>query len=173
MAKARPGIRKSTKAAPKKAVAKKKPASRKATVKKQKSSAKKAPLPTPSTQKDYYHYPARSEAEQMRGLPEDLQDAWVKLRALLTSFGEQRIYTSNKAIMFARRVCHAFVRPKKNYLELVFFLREPLKSDLLKKVESFTKTKSAHMYVLKHPDQVEEPLSDWLREAYELSGAEK
>lgn len=50
----------------------------------------------------------------MQGLPEDLQDAWTKLRALMTSFGEQRIYTSNKAIMFARRVGHAFVRPKKN-----------------------------------------------------------
>ena len=81
--------------------------------------------------------------------------------------GEQRIYTSEKAIMFARRICHAFVRPKKSYLELCFFLNRPLKNADVK-VQERSKVKYAHTFRLVHSDQVEEPLTDWLREAYEL-----
>jgi hypothetical protein len=99
---------------------------------------------------------------------EDLADAWDKLRGFENSLGEQRIYTSEKAIMFARRICHAFVRPKKSYLELCFFLSSPVKSTDVK-VQERSKVKYAHTFRLIHPDQVEEPLTDWLREAFELS----
>jgi hypothetical protein len=99
---------------------------------------------------------------------EDFADAWAKLREFEESLGEQRIYTSEKAIMFARRICHAFVRPKKSYLELCFFLNRPVKSADLK-VQERSKVKYAHTFRLVHPDQVEEPLTDWLRQAFELS----
>ena len=99
---------------------------------------------------------------------EDLVDAWTKLRDFTESLGEQRIYTSAKAIMFARRICHAFVRPKKSYLELCFFLNHPLKNDEVK-VQKLSKVKYAHTFRLVHSDQVEEPLTDWLRQAFELS----
>ncbi len=99
---------------------------------------------------------------------EDFADAWAKLREFEESLGEQRIYTSEKAIMFARRICHAFVRPKKSYLELCFFLNHPVKSADLK-VQERSKVKYAHTFRLVHPDQVEEPLTDWLRQAFELS----
>lgn len=45
----------------------------------------------------------------------------MALRVLAHGFGEQRMYNSVHAIMWARRACYMFVRPRSAYLELVFF----------------------------------------------------
>ena len=55
-----------------------------------------------------------TEAALTRDLSEDLRDAWERLRETAVSFGDQRIYASGTAIMFSRRVCYFFVRPKRN-----------------------------------------------------------
>ena len=55
-------------------------------------------------------------------LSEDLMDAWERLRETATSFGEQRIYASHNSIMFSRKACYFFVRPKTKVLEVWFFL---------------------------------------------------
>src|SRR5690349_2280394 len=69
-----------------------------------------------------YHLPVRSEQEQFEDLPEDLQDAWAALKANLLGLGEQELRHSHRSIMFARKTCYAFVRPKKAFIELNFFL---------------------------------------------------
>jgi hypothetical protein len=117
---------------------------------------------------DDYHYLPLTERELIEDLPEELQDAWVKLRDSASALGEQRIYTSAKAIMFARRVCYMFVRPKKKYLELTFFLKSKVKHSLVKRVETPSKTKFSHIIHLIHEDQIDEPLTDWLKKAFEL-----
>jgi len=112
-----------------------------------------------------------SEAEFERAMSEDFRDAWRKLRAFAAGLGEQRIYTSAKAIMFSRRVCYLFVRPKKSYLEVVFFLPKQLEHPLVKGGGEASKTKFYNTVRLIHADQVEEPLTDWVREAFEFVGA--
>jgi hypothetical protein len=102
-------------------------------------------------------------------LPEELMDAWERLRETTAEFGEQRIYASHKSIMFSRDTCYFFVRPKKKVLELCFFLRRAVKSPLIRKAEAASKTKVAHFVHITHRDQVEAPLTDWLQEAYETS----
>lgn len=136
------------------------------TVRKQKSKRKPAPAP-----KDYenYHLPPLTEAQFVRAMSEDHKDAWLKLRAFAAGLGEQRIYTSAKAIMFAHRICYLFVRPQKSYLEVVFFLPEVLKSPLIRRGNRVSKTKAANTFKLVHADQVEEPLTDWIREAFEFT----
>jgi hypothetical protein len=116
-----------------------------------------------------YHLPQRSEQEQFEGLSEELQEAWVTLRAHLLNQGEQEMRTSHRSIMFARKTCYAFVRPKKAFIELNFFLPEALDSEFLKKVTSVSKTKWAHVLHVTHSDQVDSPLTDWLRKAFEFS----
>ncbi len=116
-----------------------------------------------------YHLPVRSEQEQFQDLSEDLQDAWAALRAQLLALGEQELRTSHRCIMFARKTCYAFVRPKKSFIELNFFLPKALKSELLKKVAPVSKTKWVHILNLTHSDQLDSPLIDWLREAFEYS----
>jgi hypothetical protein len=54
-----------------------------------------------------------TEAALTKGLSEDLREAWERLRETAADFSEQRIYASGHAIMFSRKTCYFFVRPKK------------------------------------------------------------
>ena len=114
-----------------------------------------------------------TEAALTRDLAEDLREAWERLRETAAGFGEQRIYASHNSIMFARKVCYFFVRPQRRYLEVWFFVGRAIKSPLIDKVMQGSSTKTAHRMRLTHRDQVEPPLSDWLREAYDWSMAPK
>jgi hypothetical protein len=110
-----------------------------------------------------------TEAALTKELSDDLRDAWERLRETAVSFGEQRIYASHKSIMFSRKSCYFFVRPKKNFLELCIFLGRKLKAPQVRRVDWSSKSKVFHIIHVKHRDEVEAPITDWLREAYELS----
>ncbi|MCB0411875.1 MAG: hypothetical protein KDD22_05075 [Bdellovibrionales bacterium] len=122
--------------------------------------------------KSYENYhktdPFVTERDLIVHLNEDLQEAWQKLRDFGSSLGEQRIYASHNSIMFSKKVCYFFVRPKKKYLEVCFFLSREvpgLKSQRAAK----TTEKYYNLFKLVHSDQVEEPLTDWIREAYQFA----
>src|SRR5262245_46693937 len=110
-----------------------------------------------------------TEKNLTRDLSEDLMEAWERLRETASSFGEQRIYASHKSIMFSRKACYFFVRPKKKVLEVCFFLGRTLKSPFVRKSLQASKLKVAHLVHISHRDQVEPPLTDWLKEAFEIS----
>src|SRR5262249_41567388 len=111
-----------------------------------------------------------TEAALTRHLPEDLREAWERIRETAAAFGEQRIYASGHAIMFARKACYLFVRPKKQYLEVCIFLGRKIKAAQVRRVEPVSKSKLAHMIRITHRDEVEAPVTEWMREAYERSG---
>jgi hypothetical protein len=110
-----------------------------------------------------------TEAALTGDLSEDLQDAWERLRETAVTFGEQRIYASHKAIMFSRKSCYFFVRPKRDFLELCVFLGRTLKATQVRRADRTSKSKVVHVIHIRHRDEVEPPVTDWLREAYELS----
>jgi hypothetical protein len=110
-----------------------------------------------------------TEAALTQELSEDVRDAWERLRETAVSFGDQRIYASHNSIMFSRKSCYFFVRPKRNYLELCVFLGRPLKAPQVRRVDNASKSKIVHVIHVRHRDEVEAPITDWLREAYELS----
>jgi hypothetical protein len=109
-----------------------------------------------------------TETALTKDLPEDLQDAYERLRDSAVSFGEQRIYASHSSIMFSRKSCYFFVRPKKTFLEVCFFLERAIKTPQIRRVDRSSRTKLAHMVQIRHRDEVEAPLTDWLQEAYAL-----
>jgi hypothetical protein len=110
-----------------------------------------------------------TEAALTRELSEDLQEAWERLRETAAAFGDQRIYASHKSIMFSRKSCYFFVRPKKNFLELCIFLGRPVKAPQVRRVDRASKSKIVHFVHVRHRDEVEAPITDWLQEAYDLS----
>jgi hypothetical protein len=110
-----------------------------------------------------------TEAALTQDLPEDLRDAWERLRETAVSLGDQRIYASHKSIMFSRKSCYFFVRPKRNFLELCLFLGRVLKAPQVRRVDRASKSKVVHVIQIRHRDEVEAPVTDWLQEAYELS----
>jgi Domain of unknown function (DUF5655) len=110
-----------------------------------------------------------TETALTQDLSPDLQDAWERLRQTAVSFGEQRIYASHKSVMFSRESCYFFVRPKTNFLEVCVFLGRKLKAPQVRRVDRASKHKIFHIIQIRHRDEVEAPITDWLREAYELS----
>jgi hypothetical protein len=109
-----------------------------------------------------------TEAALTRDLSEDLQDAYERLRETAAEFGEQRIYASHHSIMFSRKSCYFFVRPKRKYLEVVVFLGRRVKAPQVKKVDQASRAKLYHILHITHRDEVETPITDWLREAYDF-----
>jgi hypothetical protein len=111
-----------------------------------------------------------TEAALTRDLPEDLRDAWERLREAAAELGEQRIYASHHSIMFSRTACYLFVRPKTKYLEVCVFLGRTLHARQVRRTDPASRTKVAHLFRIQHRDEVEAPLTDWLLEAYEWAG---
>jgi len=101
-------------------------------------------------------------------LSEDLRDAWERLRESAVEFGDQRIYASHQSIMFSRKSCYFFVRPKKSFLEVCIFLGRALKAPQVRRVDKSSKSKFWHIIHIRHRDEVESPITDWLREAYDF-----
>jgi hypothetical protein len=112
-----------------------------------------------------------TERALTQDLPEDLREAWLRIREAASELGEQRIYASHHSIMFARRTCYAFVRPKRSFLELCVFLGRTVRSPRIRRAVASSKSKVAHIIQVRHRDEVETPLTDWLHEAYHLQDA--
>ena len=110
-----------------------------------------------------------TEAALTQELSNDLRDAWERLRETAVSFGDQCIYASHKTIMFSLKSCYFFVRPKRNFLELCVFLGRTLKAPQVRRADRASKSKVFHIIHIRHRDEVEAPVTDWLREAYEFS----
>ena len=110
-----------------------------------------------------------TEAALTRDLSQDLQEAWERLRETAAGFGDQRVYASHQSIMFSRRSCYFFVRPKRNFLEVCVFLGRSLKAPQVRRVVQASKSKLVHIIHIRHRDEVEAPITTWLQEAYELS----
>ena len=109
-----------------------------------------------------------TETALTQDLSEDLKDAWERLRETAVEFGEQRIYASHHSIMFSRKVCYFFVRPKRTFLEVCIMLARPLRAPQVRNVMAGSKSKFANIIRITHRDEVEPPITDWLREAYKL-----
>jgi hypothetical protein len=107
-----------------------------------------------------------TERALTKDLSEDLQDAYERLREAAVDLGDQRIYASHNSIMFARKACYFFVRPKRKFLEVIVFLGRAVRSPRIKKIVDASKVKRAHVIHVTHRDEVEPPLTEWLQEAY-------
>jgi len=132
------------------------------TAKKSKSAAKHSAVP-----KRRYDWNV-TEAQLIDGLDEDLRDAWHKLRDFAAGLGTQRIYASALSIMFSKKVCYFFVRPRKTFLEVWIFLPRKIKG-LRSMHGPSKKVKYCNLFKVIHADQIEAPLTDWIREAFDFA----
>jgi hypothetical protein len=102
-----------------------------------------------------------TEAALTHDLSDDLQDAWERLRETAVALGDQRIYASHNSIMFSRKSCYFFVRPKRSFLEVCLFLNRAVKAPQVRRTDRASKTKIAHIVQIRHRDEVG-ALRDWL-----------
>ena len=108
-----------------------------------------------------------TEAALTEDLSQDLRDAWERIRETAVEFGEQRIYASGTAIMFSRKVCYFFVRPRRSHLQVCVFLGRAVRAPQVRRIERTSKSKIVNIIHITHRDEVEPPITDWLREAYD------
>jgi hypothetical protein len=109
-----------------------------------------------------------TEAALTDDLSEDLRGAWERIRETAAAFGAQRIYASGTAIMFSRESCYFFVRPRRSFLQVCVFLGRALRAPQVRRVERKSASKLVNILHVRHRDEVEPPITDWLREAYDL-----
>src|SRR5262245_26107372 len=76
-----------------------------------------------------------TEAALTKDLSDDLRDAWERLRETAVEFGDQRIYASHHSIMFARKACYFFVRPKVSHLEVCIFLGREVRGPQVRRAD--------------------------------------
>ncbi len=112
-----------------------------------------------------------TEAALTADLSEELQAAWERIRETVIAFGDQRIYASHRSIMFSRRSCYFFVRPKRTFLEVCVFLGRTIDAPQVRRVDRVSRSKLRHTIPIRHRDEVESPITDWLAEAWEFAGA--
>src|SRR5437660_9173214 len=109
-----------------------------------------------------------TEAALTEDLSEDLRNAWERLRETAVAFGDQRIYASGTAIMFSRESCYFFVRPRRSFLQVCVFLGRAVRAPQVRRVERKSTSKLVNIIHIRHRDEVESPITDWLQEAYDL-----
>src|ERR1051325_1226212 len=112
-----------------------------------------------------------TEAALTADLPEDLKDAYERIHDTAVEFGEQRIYASHHSIMFSRKVCYFFVRPKTKYLEVWIMLGRPIKAPQVRSVVKGSRSKYANLVRVTHRDEVEAPITDWRGGPYDAHDA--
>jgi hypothetical protein len=109
-----------------------------------------------------------TESALTADLSEDLREAWERIRETASAFGDQRIYASGTAIMFSRKSCYFFVRPRRSFLQVCVFLGRAVRAPQVRRVERKSTTKLVNIIHITHRDEVESPFVDWLQEAYDL-----
>ena len=82
-----------------------------------------------------------TETALTQDLADDLRDAYERLRETAVALGDQRIYASHSSIMFSRKTCYFFVRPKRSFLEVCIFLGRALKGPQVRRVDRASSTK--------------------------------
>lgn len=68
--------------------------------------------------------------------------------------------------MFSRKSCYFFVRPKWTFLEVCLFPAREVTAPQVRRRTRASKRKVAHLIQIRHRDEVEAPITDWLEEAY-------
>lgn len=109
-----------------------------------------------------------TESALTADLSEDLREAWARIRETAAAFGDQRIYASGTAIMFSRKSCYFFVRPRRSLLQVCVFLDRAVRTPQVRRVERKSTSKLVNIVHITHRDEVESPFVDWLQEAYDL-----
>jgi hypothetical protein len=69
----------------------------------------------------------------------------------------------------ARQTCYFFVRPRRSHLQVCVFLGRAIRAPQVRRAERRSTTKFVNILHITHRDEVEAPITEWLREAYELS----
>ena len=95
-------------------------------------------------------------------------DTFEKIKNVVLLFDDVRINSVKGAILFRAKSTFLAVKPKKSFLDIEFVLDEKIEEFPIHKSVQASKSKWAHFVRLESPEEVDEQLLSWIREAYDI-----
>ncbi len=109
-----------------------------------------------------------SEQSHLEGREQVVTDIYEKLIRELHQFGQLKIEPKKTSIHLGNRFGFVGVYTRKNYINLELHLNYRLESNRVSKVEQASANRFHHTIKLSSPEEVDDELLHWLKEAYEL-----
>jgi len=109
-----------------------------------------------------------SEHDHLKDKDPIVIDIYEKLIAELLNFGHLKIEPKKTSIHLGNRFGFAGVYTRKNYINLEIHLNYNLISDRVSKVEQASTHRFHHTIKLTEPNNIDQELLMWLKEAYDL-----
>lgn len=103
------------------------------------------------------------------GYDEKRMNIYADLLEKIKQFGPFNTRISSKAITLATRAGFLLIYPRKDSLELRFFLNRTVEEHPIYRVVAYTKNKFTHFTRIYDPEDIYHYLLDLLSEAYKLS----
>ena len=109
-----------------------------------------------------------SEQSHLEGREQVVTAIYEKLIRELHQFGQLKIEPKKTSIHLGNRFGFTGVYTRKNYINLELHLNYRLESNRVSKVEQASANRFHHTIKLSSPEEVDDELLHWLKEAYEL-----
>ncbi len=109
-----------------------------------------------------------TELDHLKDKEQIVTTIYEKLINELRSFGIVKIEPKKTSIHLGNRFGFAGVYTRKNYINLEVHLNYQLTSDRVSKVEQASANRFHHTIKLSEPNEIDEELLNWLKQAYQL-----
>ena len=103
----------------------------------------------------------------LKGRDENIIKAYNKLMLVVNGFGLLQISPTKHAIIIASRSSFLALKIKKNILDIEFLLSHEINEFHVYKTFRVSKNRVAHFIRIDRPDQIDEQLAAWLKEAFD------
>lgn len=110
-----------------------------------------------------------SVENHFKGKDPQLKAAYDRLIAALHEFGEVNEVAKKTSILLEKKMEFAGVHPGKGFFNLEFRTIHPLESPRIIKSEQLSERRFEHRIKIVQPDDIDDQLLKWLKDAYETS----
>jgi hypothetical protein len=107
-----------------------------------------------------------------RGKPPRIRQLFDRFRSMVERLGPVKLLPYRHKIGFMVRVRFAGAVPKKEWLEVGFWLPRRVSSPRFRRVETITPRAHVHLLRISHPSELDREVGGWLREAYAVGRQE-
>jgi hypothetical protein len=119
--------------------------------------------------RNIYHSCQRHElSEAFEGKPPEIRKLFNEFQRMVESCGPVKIVPYRDRIGFMVRVRFAGATPRQKWLDVGFWLRRKLKHQRLRRVDTVYPNAHIHYLRISEPEQLDEELAGWIREAYTI-----
>jgi hypothetical protein len=123
--------------------------------------------------RNQFHSCASYELDDLfRGKPPRIRQLFDRFRSMVERLGPVKVLPYQDKVGFMVRVRFAGAVPRKEWLEIGFWLPRRVSSPRFRRVETITPRAHVHLVRITHPSELDREVQGWLREAYAVGRQE-